>query len=154
VLEHGRQRPVAAQPRLQGGQGIPLPDGAGLAAGRPRLDHGQQLLRLLGHHPGLHQAPAGGREELADQLGRRERARPAARVKRPGQLGPQAELGGPVEVVVGLLEGKSTNHGAGVCGQGQGEAEQNAALASMSTTVGPEGRARSSMRRCPPPAGS
>jgi hypothetical protein len=117
-LQHRRQRLLATQLRFKGGQGPALPDGAGLAGGRPRLDHGQQPASLLGLDPGLLQPVAGDRQQPPDQLGRQDRPHPAARAEWPGQLGAEAELGGAVEIVVGLPERDLAHPGIGVGGQG------------------------------------
>jgi hypothetical protein len=154
ALQHGRQRAVAPEPRLQGGQGPALPGGARLRGGRPGLDHPQQPVDLVAGDAGLLQALPGGGQQPPDQLGDGQRADPPAGVERPRQRGAEAELGGAVEVVMRLLERQPAGPGAGVGGERQRETEWNAALASMSTTVGPAGSARSSIRRCPPAVGS
>ena len=50
LLEHGRQGLLAAQRRLEYGQGQALPGGPGLAGGRPGLDHREELVGLRGEH--------------------------------------------------------------------------------------------------------
>jgi acyl-CoA synthetase (NDP forming) len=124
ALQHRGQGLLAPQRGLEGGQGPALPDGAGLAGGRPGLDHREQPAGLLGEHAGVLQALAGGGQQPQDQLSGGEGARLAAGAQRPGQLGPEAQLGGPVEVVVGLLEGQPPGPVAGLGGQGQGQAER------------------------------
>jgi hypothetical protein len=61
LLEHGRQGLLAAQRRLEYGQGQALPGGPGLAGGRPGLDHREELVGLRGEHAGVLHALAGGR---------------------------------------------------------------------------------------------
>jgi hypothetical protein len=89
-LQHGRQRPLPPQARRQGGQGLALPDGAGLPAGRPGLDHGQELVDLLGEDAGPLQSRAGHRQQQRHQLGRGQRPHPA-----PGPSGQASSASKP-----------------------------------------------------------
>ena len=140
AFQHGGQPLLAAQLWFQGGEGPALPDGAGLAGGGAGFDHGQEPVGLLGQHPGVLQPLVGDRQQPLDQLVRRDRHHPAAGPQRPGQLGPQAQLGGPVEVVVGLLEGDPADPGVGVGGQGQGEAEGEGGVGAHVDDRGPGGQ--------------
>jgi hypothetical protein len=79
ALEHGCQPALTAKSWFQGGQGSVLPDGAGLAGGRPGADDGQQAVDLLGRHPRLLQRLAGGWQQPLHQLGRGDRPHAAAR---------------------------------------------------------------------------
>src|SRR5512132_4206247 len=110
MLEHGRQPAFAAQPRFQGGQGAALPDGAGLATGRPGLDYGQQPVDLLGRDPGVLQPLAGDRQEAVDgfvalAVDGRGGATPAMRTAHRSQrsIPPRSAFAGfrfPVDVIV------------------------------------------------------
>jgi E1-E2 ATPase/Cation transport ATPase (P-type) len=104
ALQHRRQRTVATEPWLQRGQCPPLPHRPGLPSGHPGRDHPEQTVRLGRRHPRAGQPVPPSGQQLGHELAGRPRPKPAGVAKRPGELGGQAVLGGPVEAVLGALE--------------------------------------------------
>jgi hypothetical protein len=104
ALQHRRQRTVATEPWLQRGQRPALPHRPGLPSGHPGRDHPEQTVRLGRRHPRAGQPVPPSGQQLGHELAGRPRPKPAGVAKRPGELGRQAVLGGPVEAVLGALE--------------------------------------------------
>jgi hypothetical protein len=104
ALQHRRQRALTAKPRLERGQHPALPHRAGLPGLDPSCDHPEQAISLRCGHAGVDQPIPGEWQQLRYKLGGGARAKPAAIAKRPGELGGQAVLGGPVQAVLGALE--------------------------------------------------
>ena len=149
---HLGERGVARQPaRLQRGQRAPLPDGAGDAGGGARGDDA----RGSGRSPRGRRRPARGRPSrraagaspgrspAASRARRRLRgARPARRRAQPAPRGRSSARRAETETTAS----RSATDGA----RPRIPPTRNAALASMSSRVGPAASARSSIRRWPP----
>ena len=132
-LAGGGALQVAAQhrgtrvPRLplqaDGGEHGALPGRAGLAGGGPRGDHGEQPVCLGRVDAGLGQSLPGGGQRLGHEVRGDYRACLVRSPGRPGELGGQAVLRGPVEVVVGPLERHRVGPALVLAGQPQRQAD-------------------------------
>ena len=154
VDEHDGERSLAVVTPLGGGEGGALPGGAGLAAGRPGGDHLEQPVRLCRGHAGLDQSLPRSLHQFGHELGGGERADLVAVASWPGQPGGQALLGGAVEAVVGAFERQRVGPLLVLAGEPQGKADQEGGVGQHVDHGGAAGRARISIRRCPPEVGS
>jgi hypothetical protein len=67
AVKHEEERAVAVETSLGGGQGGPLPHGAGLSRGQTAGDHREQRVGVRLGHPGVEQAFPGGRQGLGHE---------------------------------------------------------------------------------------
>ncbi len=101
-----------------------MPHRAGLPSGHPGCDDTEQVVGLRCRHPGAHERLPGGRQQLGHQVGGPYRADLTSPPERPAQLGSQAVLRGPVEVMVGALERQQVRPPLILLGKPQREPEE------------------------------
>ena len=126
--EHRRQSLLPGPVPPGGGQRAALPRRPGLPSGRARRDDLEQAIRLRRGYARADQALPRAGQQLGHQVGREDRPDVIAAARRPAQLGAQAVLGGPVEIVVSPLERQRADPPRVPLGQPKGQPDQKGGI--------------------------